>query len=456
MFALAYVALRLAGVRVALAWATLTVGVVVLVFNLDYPLGGLLQHGAFRFGLPMIIVAAAAGEARATGRGVTILRIVEVVALGIASIWALEAFLYSIGALAGLTAFRAAMAPSGRLRVAGRVLLEALIACFVVHLVFAVTTLIASGDLPDWGNYLTTLREFLTGKVGELTYDFSPWSPALAVGAIYAASVLGIAAVVRSEPEIATAGRGTLLVLSATTGYGVALFSYFVNRSADHILPYVSLPALMVVALWLELLLREPRFSRPGRGLALGATSLAAALLVAVAWSDAGLRFSQSALAYAAPGGRSLPDAIDRLVHLPPLAPGTADATRLLDTYMPDEHESVVLTSADTSVETLMRTHRASEIPLSDPWEDSLVPRLHEAEVTSAVAELQPGRRILIDSAARDALRTGQESSASLVPTGITSLQLLALREIDRRFALKTIARSPSGIEVVELRPRVD
>ena len=65
MFCLAYVTLRLAGVGRVLSWVTLAVAVLALVLNLVYPLGGLLQHGAFRFGLPMVILAAAAGEARA-------------------------------------------------------------------------------------------------------------------------------------------------------------------------------------------------------------------------------------------------------------------------------------------------------------------------------------------------------------------------------------------------------
>ena len=109
MFCLAYVTLRLAGVGLALAWATFAVALVVLVFNLVYPLGGLLQHGAFRFGLPMVIVAAAAGEARA-GRGQAVLRGVQVATVGVASLWSFEALLYSLGAIAGITAFRVATA----------------------------------------------------------------------------------------------------------------------------------------------------------------------------------------------------------------------------------------------------------------------------------------------------------------------------------------------------------
>jgi hypothetical protein len=453
MFCLAYVTLRLAGVGVLLAWATLAVAVVVLVFNLVYPLGGLLQHGAFRFGMPMVILAAAAGEARAS-RGRTVLGVIQVATVGVASLWALEAFLYSLGAIAGLVAFRAATAPAGRLRIAVRAALGVIAAIVVVQIAFALATLIGAGQLPDWGNYLSTLREFLTGKVGELTYDFTPWSGGLVLGALYIGSALALALVVRRRPDLTAANRTLLLVLSGTTGYGIALFSYFVNRSADHILPYVSLPAVMIVSLWLEFLLREGRLSARGRGLAAGSVAGAAALLVAIAWSGVGLRFSQSALAHVIPGGQSLSSATHRLWHEPPLAPGGADATRLLETYMPGEHESVVLTAADLSVEALMRTHRVNEIPLSDPWEDSLVPNLHERAVEAAVDRLRPGRRILIDSAARQVLRTSGPGATTIVPSGLAGLQALALRRIAARFRLQTVARSPSGVEVVELQPR--
>jgi hypothetical protein len=454
MFCLAYATLRLAGVGPLLAWAAMAVAVVVLVFNLLYPLGGLLQHGAFRFGMPMVILAAAAGETRAR-RGRPLLAAIQVLTVGVASLWSFEALLYSLGAIAGIAAFRVGTMSAGRLRAVARLALQVLAACLAVQLVFALATLAGAGQLPDWGNYLSTLREFLTGKIGELTYDFTSWSAGLGLGAVYLGSTLALVLVVRREPGLAAECRPMLLVLSGTTGYGIALFSYLVNRSADHIIPYVSLPAVMIVALWLAVVLRDGRLSRPGRGLAAGSVSAAAVLLVAVAWSGVGLRLSQSALAYAVPGGRSLGSAIDRLWDEPVLAPGAADATRLLDTYMPGEHESVVLTSPDLSVEALMRTHRINEIPLSDPWEDSFVPDLHRDAVETAVAKLQPGRRMLIDGAARQVLATpARQGAAATAASGIATLQALALREIAARFRLEPVARTPSGVEVVELRPR--
>ena len=59
---------------------------------------------------------------------------------------------------------------------------QLLAAVVVAHLVLAGGTLAATGELPDWGWYLNTLREFLVGPIGDLTYDFTSFSPGLAVG----------------------------------------------------------------------------------------------------------------------------------------------------------------------------------------------------------------------------------------------------------------------------------
>ena len=267
----------------------------------------------------MLILASAAGETRAS-RGRPVLAGIQVAVVGVASLWSFEALLYTLGAIAGLAAFRVATASGGRLKIVIRLALQLLAAVVIVQLAFALATLAASGKLPDWGKYVATLREFLSGGVGDWTYDFSPWSAGLAVGAIYLASALAMVMVLWREPDLTRANRGALLVLSGTTGYGIALFSYLVNRSAEHIVPYISLPAVMVVVLWLSILLRDGRLSRIGRGLAVGSAAAAATLLVAVAWSNAGLRFSQSALAYAPPGGKSFRGAIDELTHGPAIS----------------------------------------------------------------------------------------------------------------------------------------
>ena len=393
----------------------------------------------------MVILAAAAGEARA-GRGRAILRGIQVATVGVASLWAFEALLYSLGAIAGLTAFRAATASSGRLRIVIRVALQVLAACVVVQLVFALATLIGGGRASALGRAtLTTLHEFLTGPVGDLTYDFSPWSPGLAVGALYAASALALVLVLRREPELAAANRPALLVLSGTTGYGIALFSYLVNRSADHIVPYVSLPAVMVVALWLAILLRDDRFSRLSRGCrgGVGGGRCGPARRGRLVQRGA-------ALLAVGPCLRGARRQVAERGHPPPLAPAAARlrrAGRGAPAPRPTCPASTVgrpdLGGSDRRGADADRP--VNEIPLSDPWEDSLVPDLHESDVEDAVADARARAADADRPGVPQFLKHGELRPGPSYPTGLAPLETLALRRIAERFRLHLVARAPSG-----------
>src|SRR4029453_10973224 len=57
VYAAGYSVLRMAGVGRLLAATALAVAVVVLIYNLVFPVGALpAQHGPLRFGLPMLVV----------------------------------------------------------------------------------------------------------------------------------------------------------------------------------------------------------------------------------------------------------------------------------------------------------------------------------------------------------------------------------------------------------------
>jgi hypothetical protein len=466
MFAAAWTVMRIAGVSRPLAAATMAVAVVALVYGLQYPLGGLLQHGAIRFGLPLGVVVGAVAEARWPSAA-TPARLLQLLTVAVASIWALEAFAYTLLTVFAVVAVAVYTAPvTLRRRTLVRWGGQLLAACVAAHFLLATATLIAVGTLPDWGWYLNTLREFLFGRVGDVTYDFSPWSPGLAVGALYLVSTAALSMLLWRRPDVVARERVVLVAIAGMTAFGIALFSYIVNRSADPIIPYVCLPAVTLGALWLSLLERSvlavpPTGRRVGWTLALAVS----ALLIAVAASSVETRFHQSALAYARPGGASLADALDRLWNVPPLRPAAAEGEQLLDTYMPGESRSSVLTSADLAVEILLRSERGSAVPLGDPWEDSFVPEGHLGPLSEYVAELQAGDRLLIDGPSREAFEVYRRDpardplahpigGASLIPAGPASLQDWTLKEIGKRFDLKTVAESTNGIEVVDLVPR--
>ena len=132
----------------------------------------------------------------------------------------------------------------------------------MAHLLLAATTLAGTGELPDWGQYFAYLETFLLGDLGDFTYDFTRWSPGIAVGAAYFASATGVLLLVRGWPDLVRRERVTLLALAGVSAYGIVLFTYFINRSLVSVLPYVSFPAVLAGALWLSLLLRSPQVQR--------------------------------------------------------------------------------------------------------------------------------------------------------------------------------------------------
>jgi hypothetical protein len=445
-----YGILRLAGTSRLVSSIALALAVVALVFNLTFAVGGLPQSGPLRFGMPIAVVLAAVAEERFP-RHATAARLTALGFLGLSAVWALEAFAYTAIVFAALAGMRALLGG----RTLARDAVAAVLGVLAAHVLFAAGTLVAAGELPDWGEYLAYLREFLFGDLGDLTYDVARWTPALAVGAGYLASAAALAELVRRGGPLLARERTALVAIAGMTAYGIALLSYYVDRSQDHILIHVALPALLTGALWLGLLLRSAGALRP---VALGLALAVAVLVAAVGWSGVDPRFQNTALALAAPGGDSLGAALDRLWHPPPLAPAAPAGERALARHMPGERESLVLTAPDVGLEVLLRSGRVDRLLLGDPWETSFVAKSKLPDLRARIDALRPGGRMLVDEPARRVLarlRADRRLDPLARPLpDLAPLQQWALRRIDERFRLRPVAPADGGFTVLELDPR--
>jgi hypothetical protein len=455
-----YCTLRIAGVERLLAAGALAVGLMALIYGMYYGVGALPETGPLRFGLPIALVLARVAQARWPSRsglaGTAALGV-----LGLSAVWALEAFAYTAVTFAAIAAVQAWLRPSdGRRRWLIREAALGLGACLAAHLLLALVTLLVTGSLPDWGQYLTYIRSFLFGGIaGAISYGFSAWSPGLAVGGAALASAAAIVLLVRRAPRVARGEPVTLIALTGATAYAIALLSYTDNRSLTYLLPYVTLPLLIAATLWLAMLLRRREDSSSAlRKGGLGFALALSVLMISAAWPSIGHNLSETALARAYPAG-GLRAALHRLWHPPPIDPRAPEGVRLLDRYVPGRRALVVLPIfPDLGVEILMRARRTNTLFIGDPVDDSLVPSLWIGRLTAEVARLRAGQRLLIDRGAETVL-AGLRAHPAIDPAknpiagGNQQLEWLLL-QIDRRFRIQPIYRDRDGLIVAELASR--
>ena len=208
-------------------------------------------------------------------------------------------------------------------------------------------TLIAAGELPDWGLYLDTLRAFLVGGgrrphlrllavvagLGARRRLLSPRPP----GSACARDPQPGARQVERPLTVALGGIDRLrdrAVQLPGQPLGRPHHSLRLPAGRDGGRPV----ARAAPQSW-------ARRSVAASARALIAAAAAAVLLISVAWSSAGTRFSQSALAVAARAASPWTTPCRRLWHIPPLEPAATEGEQLLDRYMPGEDETPVLTS---------------------------------------------------------------------------------------------------------------
>ena len=457
-FGAGFAVLRMAGVGRLVATTAMAVAVTVLIWALEYPIGGLLQHGGLRFGLPMALIFFWVAAARFPSAS-RWLRGAGWAVVGLSSIWALEAFVYVSGALAGMLVIEAALMPEGRLRWLRKQVIYTLVSWLIAQVLFALATLIWGGALPDWGLYLTYLRDFLAGDVGDLTYDVPAWSPGLTVGFVYLTLTVALGVTAARRPAWLRDRPVATTALAGLAGYGVLLYSYFDNRSLAHVIPYISLPLLLGVTLWLWLVISNPAVPRRTAVVTLGSVLVVATLSVATVMPGAWDRGRTSLLAYAVPGGHSLKDGFHRLWNPPELKSGADQGAALLEQYMPGQETSAVLTVPDLDNNILtLAGGRANSLGITDAKEQSWVPGPHVEPVAKAAEQLEPGDRMLVDSSAIKAYRAlvrNPEADHEEIArnNGLADIQMITLSEIAARFRLKPVA-GKDGLFVVELEPR--
>ena len=169
------------------------------------------------------------------------------------------------------------------------------------HVVFAGATLAATGELPDWGEYLAYLREFLVGRVGDLTYDVAALDAGAAVGA-------GVPRLGGGARPSWCAADGRIVETRAARRWSPCGHHGVRDRAAQLLRRSLAGPhphpcRTAGRARWRRCgsacCCARPAPSHRGAAGGLGFGLAVAALVVAVAWSSVGERFPRTALSLA-------------------------------------------------------------------------------------------------------------------------------------------------------------
>lgn len=436
--------------------------------------------GALRFGLPFLLIAAMLLGERSLERSTRrswALRTAPLALLGLASVWSMETFAYCLAAFTGMAILRAVVpaeaeaaagGPRADVRALARTLGMAAAACVAAHAGFALLTLLLAGALPNWGWYLGFLRAYAREGISTLVAE--PWSPGIAVCAVYFASAAALATLATRAPRLMREERVTLAAIAGTTCFGLASFTYFLGISFSDRLLVVAIPCSMTIALWLALLERRRGEVAPTVWVsALALPTLAAAMLVLFAWPTLEQRVAGSALALSLPDGGSngsLRAELARMWRSPPLSSRASDGVRLLRRYFPGDGPALVAAKPESTVDVLVQSRRANLLPVSHFLEESVVIERSWPRVRRAVERLEPGTLMLTELDALDPRRRGQtphilrDGRARDPLPGLTALTtevpLLrrTLAAIEARFKLQPLEATSTGFLVVRLAPK--
>ena len=456
---LGWAVLRLSGCGRILAGGTLLAAVLATVLAALGSPGLFLNVGGLRFAPPYVLIliallAARRGEAgRTTTAGL-------LVALAATSLLSLEVFAYSAATFLAIVGFGAATSSrsfSEGVRTFGGALARGVGACVAAHILFALGTWAYGGGWPDWGWYLAHVStwarsEFLGGMV-------EPWSAAWVLGGAYFASLAAVAVLLAVSRQQVRRMAVPLLTISASATLGAVNLTYFITHPNDPILPLIALPALIVCAVWVRVLVAGEGLPAPVRGAGVALAAWILAMVVATSFSGAMHRWPRTALAHLMPGGHSFVGDLQRAWESPPLDSRATRAEALLKRYFPSD-KALVLVEPDLGMEALIRSGRANLLPISYPYQDQVVPRESRPRVSKVIGRLTAGTPMLVQlgrpgsSAASPTLRVLRAFLAVGPRERLGPLQRYALRRIQTRFRFQPVAVGPDGLEVVRLVPR--
>ena len=436
LFVVVYVILRWSTESLFIAAVGLTVAVVLGTFGTLGYYAWAPSTGVLRFGLPWLVILFSLASAR-TATHKRLFDALVFATVAVAVVWSGETGVYCLGTAVALACLDAAVADASvrdRVRAAARRIVQLLATSVAALLMFTLLTRVFAGAWPDWGAYLFYVRLYTTGGFGNL--PILPWSPGLALGALYTVSAIVILLLVLYRSALV---RERIVAFRAATGLtvlGALVYTYYLGRAHPNNLYHISPPAVTLVFVWLGIV-RLTVDSRVTLAIASGTAIFGGAVIVANENGTLSEKYPTTALAAVLGTAPSLTSRVSTLWHNPVVDPTSAHVVQFVSSLKPRRTSLTLLLTPNVETEALLRLRAANAVGSSQPCQESLSsegpPRaLHE------VRALQPGGIVVTSSAPND--------GGVLLP--IEQYTFTLLRD---RFTFHRLAADGQGLEAFRM-----
>lgn len=434
--------LLFAGVYVLLRWSTesrliaafgLMVVVVLDVFGQIYVYVDFPSTGVLRFGLPWLVILCSLAAAR-TPHHKRLYEALILATVAIAAVWSGEAGIYCLGTACALVCLSATVEEAStreRLRKGGRTVALLVSVSVFSLLAFTLLTRVTTGAWADWGGYLEYIRLYTVGGLGLLPID--PWSPGLALGAMYTVSTIVIVLLALMRPALVREQDIAFRAAAGLTAFGMLAYTYFLGRSHPNNLIHVSPPAVVLLFVWLGIA-RLMLGNRTAVAVAFATSVFLGTMIVVSESGDIVQRYPNTALASVI-RSKPLDTQLQALWRNPTAVPMTAHVVSfisLVRSFRFGHANLTILLSPLVVTESLLRLDVANAVGSSNPLQESLSAQASR-RVSVAVRSLRPGGIVIINSS-RGAARE------------LTGPQRFAWAQLQKRFKLKEIAHDGSGL----------
>jgi hypothetical protein len=436
LFAVVYVVLRWSTESLIIAAVGLSVAIVLGTFGTVefYPWAP--STGVLRFGLPWLVILFSLASARtASHRRLFDALVVAIVA--VAAAWSAETGAYCLGTAGALACLDAAVADAPvreRIRMAVRRTALLLAATASGLLTFTLLTQVLAGAWPNWGAYLYYIRLYTTGGFGN--EPIGPWSPGLALGAMYTVSAIVIVLLAVSRPAFVRERLVAFRAASGLTVLGAIVYTYFLGRANPNNLYHISPPGVTLVFVWLGIV-RSTFDSRLAVAIASGTAIFGGAMIVANETGTLRRKYPTTALAALLGNAPSLTSEVRRLWQNPVINPESAHVVEFVSSLERGRTSLTLLLTPDVETETLVRLGTANAVGSSQPCQESLSSQ-GPARDAKEVRALQPGGVVVTSTSPSD--------GGVLLP--IEQYTLTLLRD---RFTLQQIAADGKGLQAFRM-----